>query len=541
MTTPSLHVDSASIAAAIDAAEQVGAAARRQGDRATWVPVSTRNNTGFLGLFGSTSTQTYFTKHYAPVDIDGLKLGYGNSYGGVGPSGDGPGNLAVKCSVILGTAIFRGYFNGSRTGTVEPGGVVETDEIGCYIPAGTFYFIATYVSGNWPTGLGINTCKGYGGQQASNTGDTTETNDSGEGIANPTSTDTTATGAKAPSTQVAYSPLYIHGRTSTPIAKWVIIGDSIVNGSDELNDMGWAVRALGLTSTPVTRASQPGETAQQWAVNGTAANLVESRKRLVAGGTHFIFAHGRNDVTGSRTVAQMQADLITCWSRPSAQGGVAFQSTVTPKVTTSDQYATLANQTIDPNDALRTGLNGWLRDGAPVIGSTPQAVGAVGATVSRCPVYAPGGFQVGSPSGPQHYLLGGVLDVTAVIESSFESGKFNVLNVRTVADAAITTGTKALTSATALFLTNNDLGKSLFIAGAHSGGTVYTSTITGVTSNTAATVYASAGTTVSGAAMQIGASTYDGTHPDGFWHRAIGAAFAPVFAAQSAAYLNSGV
>lgn len=501
--------------------------------------MSTRNNTGYIGLFGSSSTQTFFTKHYAAVDIDSLILGYGNSYGtSSGSQGDGPGALSVSCSVLLGAAIYRGFFLGAHTGTVNPGAVLWSDEIGVFIPAGTFYFIATYVSGNWPTGMTSNTAKGLG---QDSTFDPSVTTDSGEGIASPSGNDTTTTGVKSSSYTTTYSPLYILGRTNTPSPKWIIVGDSIVNYSDELPDMGWGIRALN-NQWPVQKISMPGETAQQWVADGTAASLVEARQRVLWGGTHFIFAYGRNDLTASRTLAQIQGDWITSWRRAYSQTAVGFQATVTPKVTSTDQYSTLTNQTSDASEAVRLTVNAWLRDGAPMIGTTPQVTGTTGATVARCNVYSATGSLVTAASGPVHLLTGGILEVAYVIESSQNSGKFNITNLRTVADAAMSTGAtpKVLTSATANF-TSADLGKSVFVTGAGSAGAVLASTITAVTNSTTVTVAISCTTTVTGAALQIGASTYDGTHPDGYWHRQIAAAIQPVTNAASAAYLASGV
>jgi hypothetical protein len=147
---------------------------------------------------------------------------------------------------------------------------------------------------------------------------------------------------KASSTQLAYSPLAILGTTRSPNVPCVVcIGDSIAQHSNESPDMGWFTRAVA-NQYPSIKLANPGETAQQWAANGTAVGLIETRLALLRYATHFVFAHGRNDLTGSRTLAQLQGDWITSWNR--AAPLPAFQVTITPRATSTDNFATLATR-----------------------------------------------------------------------------------------------------------------------------------------------------------------------------------------------------
>ncbi|MDQ3919294.1 MAG: right-handed parallel beta-helix repeat-containing protein [Acidobacteriota bacterium] len=79
---------------------------------------------------------------------------------------------------------------------------------------------------------------------------------------------------------------------------------------------------------------------------------------------------------------------------------------------------------------------------------------------------------------------------------------------RSVSDAAITSGLKTLTSATANF-TAADVNRYVDIVGAGAGGADLTTYITAVTNSTTATVNAAAGTTVSGKLLNILATTTD--------------------------------
>jgi hypothetical protein len=118
------------------------------------VPVASRGNHYYSGLFGSSSTQTFYSKHLALTDITSLTLLYGNSYGtSAGPQGDGPGDLAVNASVIVGGTVYRARATAfSRNATINPGAVLRTEPISVFIPKGTYFFVATYVSGNFPVG-----------------------------------------------------------------------------------------------------------------------------------------------------------------------------------------------------------------------------------------------------------------------------------------------------------------------------------------------------------------------------------------------------
>jgi hypothetical protein len=73
---------------------------------------------------------------------------------------------------------------------------------------------------------------------------------------------------------------------------------------------------------------------------------------------------------------------------------------------------------------------------------------------------------------------------------------------RAVTDAAITTGTNVLTSATAAF-TVADIGKLVNIVGAGAAGALLSTTISGFTNATTVTLTVNAGTTVSGKAAAI--------------------------------------
>lgn len=78
--------------------------------------------------------------------------------------------------------------------------------------------------------------------------------------------------------------------------------------------------------------------------------------------------------------------------------------------------------------------------------------------------------------------------------------------VRTVADAAITSGAAILTSATAAF-TAADVGSAITVAGAGAAAATLTTTVLSYTNATTVVLAANAGTTVTGASCTIGFTT----------------------------------
>jgi hypothetical protein len=111
-----------------------------------------------------------------------------------------------------------------------------------------------------------------------------------------------------------------------------------------------------------------------------------------------------------------------------------------------------------------------------------------------------------------------VIELADAVESARNSGKWDVAPIRTVADAAITSGAATLTSSTAAF-TSADLGAGVLIAGAGAASADLLTNIIKVTSATSVVVATNASTTVSGASLKVGVPTTDGLHPAGHMHQ----------------------
>ena len=92
------------------------------------------------------------------------------------------------------------------------------------------------------------------------------------------------------------------------------------------------------------------------------------------------------------------------------------KTTLLPVSTSTDGWQTLDGQTATRTD--RVHFNQWLRDGAPLSGGAPVAVGTAGA--DRCPV-AQNGVIIREAEGAGHPLAG-VTDIADAVESSQDSG-----------------------------------------------------------------------------------------------------------------------
>jgi hypothetical protein len=147
-----------------------------------------------------------------------------------------------------------------------------------------------------------------------------------------------------------------------------LIGDSIMSGSNDLNDRGFAARALISANLPYHYFGRGGETAQ--AISPLTGNTgFKSRIVRLEACTDAISNYGTNDLNGGRTLAQLQADLLAIWTMLQTRGVRVYQTTILPRTTSSDNWATAPNQTVPAWEASRVSLNTWLRD--------PSAAGAV--------------------------------------------------------------------------------------------------------------------------------------------------------------------
>lgn len=251
-----------------------------------------------------------------------------------------------------------------------------------------------------------------------------------------------------------------------PIA--LSMSDSIFAGTTD-QIIGPVGRAAALLGIPHVKMSQSSETA------GAMSTPLGRRYRavLIPGTTHAIVEYGTNDgVTSAGSVTSIQASLTALGTYLASLGIKPWLCTVPPKgLSSTDGYATTANQTPFNVPANLATLNSWIR---------------------------------GLPSP---YV--GYIDLHDLVASGRDTGLWAQAPVaRHLTDLTTTIGTNVVTSASANF-TGADQGFGLFVTGA------LNTTITSITNPTTVVVAANASATVTGAVGGVGSfyATADGTHP----------------------------
>jgi hypothetical protein len=92
---------------------------------------------------------------------------------------------------------------------------------------------------------------------------------------------------------------------------------------------------------------------------------------------------GTNDV--GRTLVQMQTDLTTIWTALSNRGMKVHAGTIPPGTTSTDSWATTANQTKKATEATRVAFNDWIR-------TTPAPLAGYVETADACETARNSGF-----------------------------------------------------------------------------------------------------------------------------------------------------
>lgn len=491
------------------------------------VPATVQSNGTNLG-------GTHRMTDTAQVSGAGVVIGFANFFNnGTGESNNGNDYTILSCTIELGTdqKNIPVTFGGSRSVVVKDGLRVFSDIVGVALRKGQQFSIRSVVSvasgAKFPMHLIAR-------------GDAW-----GEGI----SGDVTAAGPGADLTGfsdvwVGQSGNKLNVRMFGPSAVLVLpaaatpcllaltdsigvgTGESVVfagalTASADRLDEGWITRAVkGRWAHFIAGLS--GTNLSNWLSSGGAGNFRRRNiiERMLF--THVLNEDGINDLQGGATAATVQARAISTWLDRSTWGKPQYQSTITPLATTSsDNWTTVAGQTVHSNAAARVTYNAWLRDGAPMhlAGGNwiADAVGATGAGIVRAPYLTNVGGVATATSGAGFHLLAGVIEASDPIESTRDSGRFAAAqNARIVTDATFGTSAATLTSATAAF-TDSDIGRAIVIVGAGPSGGTSARVIISRQSATQVTLDANASTSVSGAQARIGAFgvVADGVHPSG--------------------------
>ena len=339
----------------------------------------------------------------------------------------GPNPITVKASILLsrtlGIPSIPVTFGGASSITIQPDAAVLSDPVELDIPQGTLYWVVTYVSVTtagmkWPMTSAVNAGRG-------------------EGFAVGVDHTATANGIPSPNNTNSYGPRVIYGipYIGSRTARLALLGDSIMRGMSQIDTDDGLNIIPPLSQTSVNPIAAFGEL-------GVSFGAIYGHRRRIAlidGCTAWMCNYGTNDMKGGasfNTLPIMQAMMIAAWTIAYQRLGVpGIQWTLGPYTTSTDTWATVANQTIQPaagySNPNRIAVNNWLRDGAPMLNGVGVATGSS----------AVGTLRAGMAGHP----LLTYYDVADVVESARDSGVFKAgysfdgIHYSTAAYAAVAT------------------------------------------------------------------------------------------------------
>jgi hypothetical protein len=325
-------------------------------------------------------------------------------------------DFTLEASVEYPTGTFyRITFNGgSNTCVVKNGFGVESDPFNFFIPEDTVYWIRTLVtvtSGQfWRRNSAV-----YGGSNFAGK----------EGlITNPLGV-TVMAGSIPTSTGYCYSPTAILGQSSSKKGSVLLKGDSIASGIGETTapansnyntglSGGLFGRSFVANKYPIFVSNTPGYRSLSYSRSNIPSTILYDS--IFSACQFSISQLGINDIGASgMTLAILQSLILEDVFGQQTYGCKAFQTTITPRSSSTDGWATLVNQTTSTSTPITISFNTWLRDGAPLDYTTRTAV-ATG---------TPTGGNVIRVGDVRHPIVG-IFDVAILAESSLNSGKWRV-------------------------------------------------------------------------------------------------------------------
>jgi lysophospholipase L1-like esterase len=325
--------------------------------QATWEPDRKKKYAIFGGRNNYPELKTTSTTRMAGnrilkkngnVEMSNIVLWYCNDYVTVGVETGIGNSLEVRASFEYpaGTRM-QAKKNGANSMVIPSGECMAFDPIAVTVPANTDAWINTWADGGsggfFPYGTPV---------KSATVGDKFER---GASV-----TDKTAQGSGDYATTgyfIAYTPQLVVGEPKTWQPSYVILGDSIAFGWNEIDETtdtafegdnaygfaGYLERLLGDNGYGVLKLTRPAMSANQAQV----ANQMRNRLQLAnVAGTHFINALGSNDINNSVSAANLQTynSTINKLFKPSFVK--IFETTILARTTSSDSWATAVNQTI---------------------------------------------------------------------------------------------------------------------------------------------------------------------------------------------------
>jgi lysophospholipase L1-like esterase len=317
--------------------------------------------------------------------ISNLQLVFVNRYlSAVGTSTAG-GAFSMKFYIEYPANTFTAVnWSGSNTVAISAGARIKSDVVaGLTIPANTKFWVRTVLSVGSAVAVPI---------MELNAGANVLGVDDGNVAA-----DQGNTGTIAATTGInTFGPNAIIGTVAAASARsFLIVGDSLAWGQGDdsgvgtQDSSGFLQRMLGRLGYPCYTWAKGGQQAAD--VAPITATLNADTASTLMSFTDVILQHGVNDLRLGRTRAQIEADLQTIYGTASITGKRVWKTTITPRSTSTDSWATTVNQTaqIDGNMADLNPLNADIRAGLAnmtnVIEAADAAMSARDSDIHKAP------------------------------------------------------------------------------------------------------------------------------------------------------------
>lgn len=292
---------------------------------------------------GTKEGETSKVRHVLVRSAGGLRFVYGNWSKAGEKIPTNP--IVVKAGLETAAAKFIPvYFGGQESITIQRGGYAISDVISFDGFVGTVFYSHTYVKVTeagmkWPLDLTTVSAELEGVT-------TTNVDRSQENVA--------ASNARC------YSPVGVVALSPSESIRVIgKVGDSIISGKEDTPiDAGWFNRALA-GQYAIMSFSKGGDSAKNFA--GT--NTSQSRMQIMDACSHAVVAYGTNDIGAeSETAAEVKTNLQAVWNRLAIRGIKVYAATLPPVPTSSDSFATVANQTVSAKKAIFDEVNAFIRE-----------------------------------------------------------------------------------------------------------------------------------------------------------------------------------
>jgi hypothetical protein len=268
----------------------------------------------------------------------------------------GPGSAAMINAAIeypSGTMTQVTFHGGNSTGTASDASVLYSDDISLSIPDGSAFWIRIFYQA-----AQIVFCATYAPGNVEDTANGDAMEYAASGLTDKTMSGTIGNTAGVGNGLVGFSAVAVIGQTTKPSV--FIIGDSRGMGqadtpNDSTGDIGEIQRSTGPNYGYITSAIS-GCNMQAWLSN----NL--RQLQLSQWCSHIVSNYGINDVgTNGRTAAQLITDVRSARNFFGERPFII--TTLYPETSSTDAWATLANQTTLAGDANRLSYNTSVRAG----------------------------------------------------------------------------------------------------------------------------------------------------------------------------------